>query len=377
MTTDASSNGIDGSQRNLTPESFGRWMGTAGFSAKTVSARRAAMKALAAVWQEALTTPAAEYVGHPGYLDGLSRIAGWQADEAKAFPRLLAMMEEDTRLLALNRPFNFYEVNPGISALGFGAELAGGHSRGATMIHRLAKHLHRDFQGSDAVGEPHGSYSVVLVDLPFSVFATRGGGDPGVNEVLAEAAKRSHRAKAVLFRMDWAAGARMGLDPEAITKLVEARLSGFTAKSTVAANERFVPMKGHELFIAAARHWTADFRMVGDGREIAQASDFVLNHFRPEDFAVPGNVKGNVFPRFIARRIGSDYRHDPRAAIVKYGKRGQRMLTPLEIMMILGFPENYRGYAGNVELYPLLGECVPVPVAERAVRGLLRAAGLE
>lgn len=377
MTTEQPIIGETVANAALTPESFGRWLASVGFSAKTVSTRRSALRALAAAWPEALSAPAALYLSHPGFRNALNGLPGWQADEAKGLPRLLALMEDDARAMAIHQEFWFYEVNPGLSALGFGAERIGAWSRGAEMVYGLAKKVHEEFHGSDAVGEPHGPYLMALVDLPFSVFATRGGGDPAINGVLAAAAKRSHRAKALLFRVEWSAGTRMGLDPAAWAALVESHLPGFTARWAVAENERFVPMKGHELFIAASPDWRSDFRIVGDGREIEPAASFLLDILHPESLTVSPTMQGNVFPRFLAKRIGHDYRHDPRAAIVRSRDGGQRMLSPLEIMMILGFPQNFWGQAGEDGLYPFLGDSVAIPVAERAIRGLLRAAGLE
>lgn len=377
MATDQSSTGDGNSNAFLTPESFGRWMATAGYTPKTVADRRAAMGALSRAWPEALSTAPEAFASHPGYKDALAAVAPWQAKEARSIPNLLAMMEDDARAAALAPEFMFYEVNPGSGAVGYAAAYVGGWSNGAEMADGLAREVQKGHHGSDIVGEPHGAYQVVLATLPFSAFATKGAGDPSVNEVLAVAARRASRARAVLFRIDWSAGHRMKLDHKAWERLVEKALPGFAVQSAVASNENFVPMKGHELFVAAARDFRSDFRLVGTKASPLAAEECIFDNLHPERLAVSLGLKGNVFPRFIAKRIEHDYRRDPRAAIVKTEKGGQRMLSPLEIMRVMGFRDTYHQYGDEEGIYELLGGSAPVPVAESAVRGLLRAAGLE
>lgn len=62
--------------------------------------------------------------------------------------------------------------------------------------------------------------------------------------------------------------------------------------------------------------------------------------------------------------ISARYWKDGSDALVKYSESEIRMLTPLEIARIQGFPDNYQFYGSMRDVYTQLGNAVPVGMAK-------------
>jgi len=353
--------------------SLGRWMSASGYTRKSASRARAALRALAASW---VSFPSSGFRGMAS-MDGFDAAVGtlpeWQRKDARLLPRLLGFLEDDRAALSAEAAFLFYHVNPGASAFGFGAERAGGQPVGAGLVSAKARKGYVDFHGDNSVDDdPIAPFDLLIADLPYTVFPET---DPELAHVIKVAAHHARRAKAVLFRVDWSAADRMGFGPAAWEKAVAAALPGWEARSVVLHNQHFVPMEGAELFVAAAKSWEGDFRPVLADIEPIDPSSVLSDAPHTGWASVPGGITGRRFPKERAGRIDPHYPHAPAAAVVGSGTDA-RMLFPLEIMALLGIPERYPVPRDRFDAYHLLGESVAVPVAERAVRGLLRALGM-
>lgn len=362
--------------RSVTAEDFLDWLHAAGYSRRTAAGHRAFLNALVARWPGALEAAATGLHLAREYEEAMTGLSERQAAGIRGLPRLLGMMNDDRKEMATNRGFHFYQINPGISGMGFGAERAGGRTVGAELVSPKAKAAYGSFHGSDSIGEPESAPDLVLANIPFSAFASLGNGDPETEEILKAAAKRAKTAQAALFRVEWTTGERMGLDASGHAALVAKHMPGFEVRHLTVSNEHFVPMRGTELFIGASMEWTSEFRIVASDPSRQVAETIVSGSDHTGWAAVDPRIKSTRFPGSPAERIDADYLRDPRAAIVDTDK-GPRMLFPLEIMSLLGFPAHFNVPWDTDTSYHLLGESVAVPVAERAVRSLLRAVGLE
>lgn len=220
--------------------------------------------------------------------------------------------------------------------------------------------------------------NLVLADLPFSTFVNAASDvDPAITEVLS---KLSHHrdTPAFLLRMDWTVGDRLRLKAKDYEALVSKALPGHEIRSIVIDSDRCVPMRGKDLFIGAARKWTGEFRAVSLGRTVEKGTWILEDVAVDEGYAVPADAVGRRFLTEGADRIYSDYAADPSAALVPNGQDGKlRRLTPGEIAKLLGFGPAYLLRASDqASAYSLLGRSVALPVAQRALRGLLRAVDL-
>lgn len=356
---------------------FVRWLQASGFDRPSVKAWRGLLRRLIEVCPEVVFTPVAELPATPEFQGAMRAFQKRKRAEISELLVMLGQRDDDCAEMFREREeFSFCEVNPGASALGTAALRVSGRLVGAASVSDRSRPLYERLRGALAE-EPVVSPDVALVNLPFSVFVAHVNGDHGVETVLREAARLAADACALLFRVDWTVGERMGIEPEEYVSAVERHFPRHMVDYFTVANEHFVPMRGTELFIGAAKSWKEPLRFVAWSEPQAPASDFVLSEAGHVGFArAPARVNGVRFPEQIAERIDVDYPLDPRAAIVGKG-RSARLLFPLEIAAILGIDPNSMTGTDEETAYHLLGESVAVPVAERAIRSLLRAAGLE
>lgn len=369
----AVSEGSGGTAVNGLPEALGRWMSAAGYARKSVSKARAALRALVDAWPAFPSSRFASMASLDGFGAAVESLPEWQRKDARLLPRLLGLLEEDRVALSAQSEFFFYHVNPGASAFGFGTERAGGQPVGAGLVALKAVGPYKQSHGDNSIdNDPDDPYDIVIADLPYSVFPET---DPELAFVIRTAAHHSRKARGALFRVDWSAAARMGFGQAAWEKAVADALPGWEVRSVALANEHFVPMEGAELFIGAAKSWARDFRPVLADIDPIPAASVLSDAPHTGWAAVPLGITGRRFPKEKAGRIDAHYPHAPQAAVVGSGNDA-RLLFPLEIMAILGFPDIYQLPQDMSDAYHLLGESVAVPVAERAVRGFLRALGM-
>ncbi|WP_315922840.1 DNA cytosine methyltransferase [Mesorhizobium sp. SP-1A] len=286
---------------------------------------------------------------------------------------VLRMMKEDSLELGVaDQVFSFTEINPGLGALGLASMNIGGVPHGSCLVAPMARPTFSENRGSDSLLETDVSVDLTLVNLPFSAFVGIGQVDPAVTKIIEAAAGRRKRTACTLFRIDWTIGQRMGINPDAYCKVIARHFRNHEVQSMVIDVEWFVPMEGHELFIAVAPSFNTVVRPVGTDIVPRLASSFIdraANNGPVLSYVSEGARK---FPRQHAGRIDCDYWHDPSAAVVKTDI-GHRMLTVGEVKNLLGIDSDFKVPTHEETTYHLLGESVVVPVAERAIRGVLRA----
>lgn len=292
---------------------------------------------------------------------------------AKRLIAVLKNMAEDSLELRLpDQTFSFTEINPGLGAFGLASINVGGVPHGSRLVSPMARPTFRENRGSDSLVETDTFVDLSLVNLPFSVFVGSGGADPALTRIIDAAAKIRHQSTCTIFRIDWTIGQRMGLDPSAYCDLISTYFRNYEVQSMIIDVEWFVPMEGFELFIAVSRTFRSPVRPVSSEIIRKLASSFVERTKISNVSFVEIDHRARLFPRQHASRIDYDYWHDPSSALVKT-EGGYRMLTVIEVKNILGIDANFKVPTHDETTYHLLGESVVVPVAERAILGVLRA----
>ena len=106
--------------------------------------------------------------------------------------------------------FNFTVVNPKYSGLQLSAEKIGGVCVGTIAIKPTQIESYERFHGTNSVGQSETLPEVVIVELPFSAFASRDNGDPAVSDLI-KMSMISKRQNAVLFRVPWRLSQKIGV----------------------------------------------------------------------------------------------------------------------------------------------------------------------
>lgn len=307
----------------------------------------------------------------PQFIELLSADA--RTDTAKMLVELIGTMERDSLEMRLaDQVFSFSEINPGIGAFGLAALNVGGISYGSRAVAPMAQATFKANRGSDSLMDPNTPVDINLVNLPFSAFVGIGQADPAVVRLVEEAAAHRKKTRCTLFRVDWTLGHRLGISEQGYRTLIGRHFPGHSLMSHTVDIEWFVPMEGHEFFVLVGPEFNSHFSVIGTDLVTKLASSFV-------DRTIPGGLllsgvpaNARKFPRQHAGRIDADYWHEPSAAIVQT-KSGYRRLTISEVKALLGINPEFKVPSHEPTAYHLLGESVVVPVAERAIRGVLRA----
>lgn len=366
---------------------YGEWEAARGIKGENAAKRRDGLRHLVEAVPGLADADPLSVAGHPSFPAGLASLPEWRHRHVRmalnAVPRFLADQEEMSRIHA----FTFAEVFPGLGALGLAALRSGGRPAGALGIDPAVRDVRLRFLGRESLLPPDrdlrlsiagGSPLLFLAQLPFSAFVSGAptGDDPSVVAPVKEVAAVAGKAAAVLFRVDWTAGAELGQDLSGYEKLVSAAFPEHEVRSAVVPNSPYVHMDGHEGFIAAAKEWKGAFIPVHvpvASRRAFSSADLSVTFLKVDREKAS---RAKKFPSSPASRIGPDYANDPSAAVVRVNG-GHRKLFPGEIASLLGFPPEVEVPTDPHAAYHFLGESVAVPVAERAVRGLLRAIRLD
>jgi hypothetical protein len=280
--------------------------------------------------------------------------------------------EDSLELRLQEQTFSFTEINPGLGAFGLASINIGGVPHGSNLVSPMARPTFRENRGSDSLVETNSFVDLCLVNLPFSVFLNGGKTDPALTRFVDAASNFRNRSKCTIFRVDWTIGQRLGLNPSSYTDLIANYFRDFEVHSMVMDVEWFVPMEGYELFIAVSQSFNSPVRPVVAEIIPKLASSFVEKTKTTETVFVKNSINSRKFPRQHASRIDCDYWHDPSAALVKTD-HGHRMLTVNEVKKLLGIDPEFKVPTHDETSYHLLGDSVVVPVAERAILGVLRA----
>lgn len=307
----------------------------------------------------------------PGFQASLNEMHNY--DAVKQLLSVLSEMEQDSMELRLSdQVFSFSEINPGLGAFGLAAMNVGGIPHGSRLTSPSAQPTFVTNRGRDSLLAPDVPVDINLVNLPFSAFVGIGQPDPAIVKIIEEAAAYRKQARCTLFRVDWTVGKRLNTPEDGYRKLISRLFVGSTVQSHTVDVELFVPMEGHELFVFAAPKIEGTFGVLGSNIATRLASSYV-----------GANISGDLepseipmifrkFPRQHAGRIDSDYWNEPSAAIVQT-KTGYRRLSVSEVKGLLGINPDFQVTSHEPTAYHLLGESVVVPVAERAIRSVLRA----
>jgi len=181
---------------------------------------------------------------------------------------------------------------------------------------------------------------LVLVGLPFSAFiGSTSRPDPAVEDILEESRPQISKTSHVLFRVQWKVGSRLRMEPSVYKDLISSRFPGRAYQTALCRVRSCLPIDGDELFIGMSD------RFVGDFKVISLAS--VTSAQGTDEESVDGTIDAGS---------GDDCPVHELAGLFK---------IPVELL-----PPSTR------EACRALTSCVPVPVAERAIKGFLRSIGM-
>lgn len=185
--------------------------------------------------------------------------------------------------------FDFVDINPGMSGMAFAAEAEGGVCVGVLRVKPTALASYEAFFGRGSAEPPTVHGELVLVGLPFSMFAHSDSGDPAVTELISLAHRASKGVSAVLFRVSWSSARRLGVDPDEYRSTIEGVFDAkkWDVTSAVSDDE-------NDLFIAAVERgkWNGKEALPATypgGREVPRHSnpqEILVGHGYPENFAL-------------------------------------------------------------------------------------------
>jgi hypothetical protein len=149
--------------------------------------------------------------------------------------------------MADRKTFEFADVNPGLSGMTFAAEAEGGECVGVCGVRPGAVAGYESFFGRNSVACPGNPVDVVLVSLPFSIFAGGDNVDPAVAEPIRQAsalAKLPKKTAVILFRVPWAHADRLGVAADEYLSAI-----GGSFSAAVWSHHHIVSDDGRDLFV--------------------------------------------------------------------------------------------------------------------------------
>ncbi|MBY3151055.1 hypothetical protein HFO56_01350 [Rhizobium laguerreae] len=188
---------------------------------------------------------------------------------------------------ALPSTFDFVDINPGVPGMAFAAKAEGGGCREVIGIKpETREHYEALFAPSRDVQQAN-RCDLVVVGLPFSMFAYCDGGDPAVSEPVAIAAKAAKKSSAILFRVPWVQARRLRVDADEYRSAIEGWLGAKAWDVTSAVSD-----DGNDLFVAAVarKKWNGrealpmSFPSRARSSVPSDAAAFMLARGYPQDF---------------------------------------------------------------------------------------------
>jgi hypothetical protein len=189
---------------------------------------------------------------------------------------------------AISSTFDFVDIHPGVPGMAFAAQAEGGGCREVIGIKPDARENYVSFFSPTGEDQQHGRCDIVLVGLPFSMFAYCDGGDPAVSEPIAVAAKAAKKSSAILFRVPWGASRRLGVDADEYRSAIEGTLGAKAWEVTSAVSDC-----GNDLFVAAVarKKWNGGealpmaFPNSASSSVSSDAASVLLERGYPQEFA--------------------------------------------------------------------------------------------
>jgi hypothetical protein len=188
----------------------------------------------------------------------------------------------------ISSTFDFVDIHPGVPGMAFAAKAEGGGCREAIGVKSDAREDYDTFFSPTGEALQIGRCDVVVVGLPFSMFAYCDGGDPAVADPINIAAKTAKKSSAILFRVPWSAARRLGVDADEYRSAIEGTLGAKAWEVTSAVSDC-----GNDLFVAAVarKKWNGrealpmSFPNSAPSSEPTDAASVLLARGYPQAFA--------------------------------------------------------------------------------------------
>lgn len=148
--------------------------------------------------------------------------------------------------MADGKSFDFVDVNPGVPGMTFAAEAEGGVCVGVVGLRPSEATAHEEYFGRGSAQPPLTDADIILVGLPFSMFARAENCDPAVSAVIESSFRLAKEKTPVLFRVTWSAARRMGVEAEEYRSAVEARFGSKKWEVTSSVSN-----DGRDMFVCA------------------------------------------------------------------------------------------------------------------------------